>query len=209
MTEDLHRIATHEAGHAVVAELLCMNPEYVTIEPGEATLGHLRRRRYCVSPLDTWRDLIFLCGGHIAEIIEIDDEMSDEHWGAEMALSMLDPDATITDGAYLWASLREHSDDERQQKKWFKQAFAQTHRILSNRAVWRSVENLAARLTEKRTINYAEAAEVIDAALGRSKWNREQFRMGERYASPPQTWIDSREEYREIAEAMAATKGAK
>jgi len=97
-----------------------------------------------------------------------------------------------------------HSEDESRQWEWFELAYAQAQRILSHRAVWRSVESLAARLMEKRTLDYADAADVIKAALGRTKWNREQFRMAERYASPPQTWIDSREEYRELAQAMAA-----
>ena len=74
--------------------------------------------------------------------------------------------------------------------------------------MWRSVESLAGRLMGKRTLDYAEAADVIDAALGRSKWKREQFEMGLRYASPPQTWIESREEYRGL-EALTAYPGAR
>ncbi|HEV2666053.1 MAG TPA: hypothetical protein VG324_14135 [Blastocatellia bacterium] len=51
------------------------------------------------------------------------------------------------------------------------------------------------------------AADVIDAALGRSKWNvrmRDRIQMAERYASPPQTWFDSREEYRKQQKLLAA-----
>jgi len=75
--------------------------------------------------------------------------------------------------------------------------------------VWRSVESLAARLMEKRTLDCVESAEVIQVALGRSKWKREQFQMGLRYAVPPQTWIDSREEYRAIEISLAAKKGSR
>jgi hypothetical protein len=205
------RTAIHEAGHAVIAELLCMNPVSVTIEPTEAALGHLRRRGRGYMPFEKWRDLLVLCAGHVAEGMAPDLDL-DLDWGITDpydVLSWVWPDDKISDSALLWASLQEHSEDGGQRQRWFELAFAQTRRILSNRAVWRSVESLAGCLMERQTLDYAEAADVIDAALRRTKWNREQIHMAEKYASPPQTWIDSREEYRQMAKMIAAYKAKK
>jgi hypothetical protein len=110
-----------------------------------------------------------------------------------------------TDSARLWASLQTRSDDPRQQQVWFDSAFFQTPRILSNSAVWRSVESLAEQLLEKRTLGGWEAADLVDAALGNSKWGRDRFQMVARYASPPPTWMESCEEYRQVKKAMAAS----
>jgi hypothetical protein len=201
VTDDLRRVAIHESGHAVIGTLFYLDSEYVTIEPTDKNLGHVRRRGGGVSAHDNWRKLLYTCGGHIAEGLTAEDMVvSDDYWNSYAALRWPRPDEEITDGAQLWTLLREHSEDEDRREAWFELAFAQTQRILSNPAVWRSVESLAARLMEKRTIDGNEARDVIEAALGRSKWNkqfRDQIQMGERYASPPQTWIDSREAYRE------------
>jgi hypothetical protein len=197
VTDDLRRTAIHESGHAVIAELLYLNPEYVTIEPTYRADGHLKRRIPPTSAQERWRELLFLCSGVVAEGIRSDEVEPYEE------LSWQGGEGT--DSARLWASLRTRSDDPRQQQVWFDSAFFQAQRILSNSAVWRSVESLAERLMEQRTLNGWEAADLIDAALGNSKWGRDRFKMVARYASPPTTWIESREEYRQAKKAMAAS----
>jgi hypothetical protein len=212
VTDVLRRVAIHESGHAVLAELFYMNPEYVTIEPNSEFLGHLRRRGKGYMAHERWRDLLVTCAGHAAEGLMPEDVESDDMDEYCDHYDMLRwPLEENSDGGRIWASLREHSEDEQQQLTWFELAFAQTQRVLRNRDVWRSVESLAARLIEKRTVDRDEAAEVIQAALGRSKWNRDQFQMSHRYAKPPQTWTDSREEYQEHAKLLAAAmaRGAK
>jgi len=209
MTDDLYPTAIHESGHTVIAELLGRNPECLTIEPTEETTGHLRYRRTYCSPLDTWHDLIVTFGGHVAQGLMAKDMVSDDYLNSYGALRWPYSDEEITDGAQIWASLQEHSEGEQQRQTWFELAFAQTQRILSNRAVWRSVESLAWRLMEARTLNNrGDIGDVIRAALGRSKWNQWRYwiQMSVRYASPPQSWIDSREEYRAIGIALARTK---
>jgi hypothetical protein len=191
-------LAIHEAGHAVIAELLCLNPDYVTIEPTDRADGHLKRRTPAYSAWERWRLLLVICAGVLAEeICPAVDEPSED---------LESPGDEGADSARLWASLQMHSDNPGQRHEWFVLASAQTRRILSNPAVWRSVESLAARLLEKRTIDRWESAGAIDAALGGSKWKRERDRrqMVARYASPPLTWIESREEYRRMEKAMAA-----
>jgi hypothetical protein len=198
MTDDLHRIAIHESGHAVIGELLYLNPDYVTIEPTAEYLGFHEPRIPPYSAWRRWRTLLVKCAGLIAEEMSFDDVESHDALGLG---------ALVIDGAELWALLQAHSDDLRQQWDWFELAYAQTRRVLSNPAVWRSVENVAARLIEARTLDRGEAYDVIDAALGRSKWKRERLQMGERHAGPPQTWIESREEYRQIRALLAKANG--
>ena len=190
-------LAIHEAGHAVIAELLYLNPEYVTIEPSYRADGHLKRRFPPISAQERWRELLFLCAGVVAEGIRSEEVEPYEklRWPGDVG----------TDSGRLWASLQSRSDDQRQQQVWFDSAFFQTQRILSNSAVWRSVESLAWRLLEARTLGGWEAASLIDAALGHSRWGRDRFKMGNRYASPPQTWIESREERWQVKKAMAAS----
>ena len=198
-TEDeLYSAAIHESGHAVLSELFDMNTEYVTIEPTEKTYGHLRRRGRGYGAQGKWRNMLVICGGCVAQ--EFDVLAPPEY------LQWPDTEDESTDGALLWASLQEHSEDPRQRQEWFELAFSQTQRILSQRVVWRSVKSLAERLMEARTLDRREAADVIEAALGRSKWNYgfSRIQMGDHYAIPPQTWIDSREEYREQQKALTA-----
>ncbi|HKQ76713.1 MAG TPA: hypothetical protein VJ810_23665 [Blastocatellia bacterium] len=190
-------IAIHEAGHAVIAEILCLNPEYVTVEPNKKHDGHLKRRSVS-SPIDRWRGLICDAAGYIAQELH-----GDRRAWWELTIR----DDGDTDGAKMRSAIAEHSGDRDQQAEWFDLVTKQSRKILKNPAVWRSVESLAVRLMEKRTIDYVEASEVIEAMLGRSKWNREQFQMSNRYAAPPQTWFDSREEYQAIGMAFAAMKG--
>jgi hypothetical protein len=144
-----------------------------------------------------WRYLLVDCAGVIAEGMFFDGFMPYD------VLSEAPPEDEISDTVQLWAYLESHSEDKNQQREWFELAYAQAQRILSNSAVRRSVESLAARLVEKRTLDHGEAYNVMQVALGRSKWRLDPVHMGERYASPPQTWIDSREEYRRRAEAKA------
>lgn len=199
--DDLWRAAIHEAGHVVLGELLSMTTEYVAVEPNDKMLAHVQRRP--PSPLATlsgethWRFLLIDCAGVIAEGMFFDGFMSYD------VLSEVLPEDEISDTVQLWAYLESHSEDKKQQLKWFELAYAQAQRILSNSAVRRSVESLAARLVEKRTLDQSEVYGVLKAALGRSKWGRDRFEMSERYAVPPRSWIDSREGYRMMAEAMA------
>ncbi len=192
--DDLYSTAIHESGHAVLAELLYMDPEYVTIEPTDKFYGHLRRRFPALSATERWRELLVVCAGVEAEGVH----------GVYPAEDLELPDDEWTDSGRLWASLQMHSDSPGQQWEWFTLAVSQTRRILSNPAVWRSVESLAARLLEARTLDRGEAADAIRDGLRRSKWERDRFQMGNRYACPPQNWIESREEYRQMEEAVAA-----
>lgn len=191
-------LAIHKAGHDVIAELLYLNPAHVTIEPSVTADGHLKRRIPPISARARWRELLVFCAGFVAEGIHLGEvELHEElRW----------PGDEGTDSARLWASLQMHSDDLRKQWGWFDSAFFQTQRILSNSAVWRSVESLAERLLEARTLDRGEASDTINAGLGHSKWMRERFQMGNRYASPPQNWIESLEEYRQMKKAMSATR---
>ena len=172
----------------------------MTIEPTEKTYGHLRRRGRGYGAQGKWRNMLVICGGCVAQEFDVLDPCEYLQWP--------DTEDESTDSALLWASLQEHSEDPRQRQEWFELAFAQTQRILSQRVVWRSVKSLAERLMEKRTLDRWEAADVIDAALGRSKWNKGfgRIQMGDRYASPPQSWIASREEYQEMEQAFAAAR---
>jgi len=191
------QLAIHEAGHAVIAELLYLNPEYATIEPTDGADGHLKRRTP-YSAWEKWRELLVICAGILAEeSCQVVDDPSED-------LEL--PGDKGADSARLWASLQAQSDNPGQQSEWFVLAFSQTRRILNNAAVWRAVESLAARLLEKRTLDRWESADAIDAALGGSKWKRyrERRQMVARYASPPLTWIESCEEYRQMEKAMAA-----
>jgi len=205
MDDELYGAAIHESGHAVLAELLCMNPEYVTIEPTDRTYGHLRRRGRGYGAHGRWHNMLVICGGCVAQEFDLLEPSEYLQWP--------NTEDESKDSALLWASLQEHSEDPRQRQEWFELAFAQTQRILSQRPVWRSVQNLAERLMEKRTLDRWEAADIIGAALRRSKWNQGfgRIQMSELYASPPQTWIDSREEYREFEKALADARagGAK
>jgi hypothetical protein len=196
--DDLYSTAIHESGHAVLSELFDLNTEYVTIEPTDKTYGHLRQRIRAYGPHGRWRDLLVIAGGCVAQEFDVLDPSEYLEWP--------DTEDEATDSARLWASLQEHSEDEDQRQAWFELALAQTQRILRQRPVWRSVQSLAAALLEKRTLDRWETAGVIEAALGRSKWSYGvgRIQMGFRYAPPPLTWIDSREEYRETAALLAA-----
>jgi hypothetical protein len=189
-------LAIHEAGHAVIAELLCLTPDHVTIESSDTADGHLRRRIPPTSARERWRELLVLCAGIVSEGIHSEE--------VELYQELRRPGDEGTDSARLWASLGMHSDDAGKQGVWFDLAFFQTQRILSNPPVWRCVESLAERLLEARTLDRWEPSDTISAVLGRPKWQRNRFRMGERYASPPQDWIESREEYRQMERAISA-----
>jgi len=124
------QLAIHEAGHAVIAELLYLNLEYVTVEPSERAEGHLKRRVPAYSAWERWRELLVICAGILAEEIcpAVDEPSGD--------LELLDGEGT--DSARLWASLQMHSDNPGQQSEWFVLASSQARRILGNPAVWRS-----------------------------------------------------------------------
>lgn len=194
MTDDLYRAALHEAGHAVLAELLCMNPVSVTIEPEGYTFGQLRRRGTGYTPIEKWRNLLVLSAGHLAE------GLAPEGFDGDDPLDMLGADYENylgddegSDSAQIWASLQEHSDDDEQMQEWFEHAFAQTRQILSDSYVWRSVESLATRLMEERTLDRYEASNVVMSALGDSEWSSDQFGNARRYAWPPHNWTDALE----------------
>lgn len=190
-------LAIHEAGHAVMAELLSLDPVYVTIELTGMSQGHLRRRGGAITASENWGELLVICAGAIAEGIY-------SHKVNSRRRLCLGINVEGADGKHLWDTLKAHSDNPRQLSDWYELAYSQAEHILNDRAVRRAVEALADRLLAERTITSGEAFTTIRAGLGRSKWARDQYQMAERYASPPQTWIESREEYRLIEKMMSA-----
>lgn len=193
-------VAVHEAGHAVMAELLSLDAEYVTIESTGMSHGHLRRRGGAITASENWRELLVICAGAVAE--RIDSHKVNSRF---RLLSGMLPGAHSegADSKHLWDALKAHSDNLQQQLDWYEMAYSQTEHILNNRAVRRAVESLADRLLAERTINSRAAFAIIRAGLGRSKWARDQYEMAECYASPPSDWIESREEWVQIEAAMS------
>lgn len=111
--------AIHEAGHAVMAELLSLNPVYVTIEPTGRSEGHLRRRGGAITADENWQELIVICAGAIAEGIYSPKVNSRFRLLSGISLGAHDKG---TDGKHLWDALRAHSANPQQQLDWYELA---------------------------------------------------------------------------------------
>jgi len=192
--------AIHEAGHAVTAELLYLNPEYVAIEVGEIISGKMQRSPRIVGPVQEWRDSICHAAGIVAESIHFN-----ARW-LQVRLRLKDQEGD--DATQLWNQITKRGGDEKRHGEWYGMIVKQTERILKSRPVWRAVTDLAERLRTEGTIERDGISETVSAALGRSKWEHDRFGMGLRHAAAPENWIQLSDWQVFMADSPSAKKRA-
>jgi hypothetical protein len=175
ISEELSNTAHHEAGHAVLADLLYCDPYFVTIVPENRSAGRLKRRSHIVTLEDAVAELLVLIAGTQAE------SLAGNQCAGDQLLCFDEGDSS--DGYRIPQVLQSVTDDPDGQETFLTLCEAGALRMLRNRPVWRAVETVAAALIERKTLDWGEVNDLIRGALGRSSWNQRQYEMAEKTIS--------------------------
>jgi len=172
LLQELHQSAIHEAGHAVIEDLVFQGVEYVSIEP-EIVSYVMDGKLYdidsagCTQPRsegwtlktrkDFERECVSMCAGAIAE---------------EKLFGTVPPDAEASDIQYVnwYAKVLGVADAERD--KIFKIACNRVAKLFNDDRVWGAVVEVAQRLLAKKRLEGDEVHEIVEASGARTRGRR-------------------------------------
>ena len=143
-----HRLAIHEAGHAISCFLNGVGFDFVKIMPHRRTkrcgLTKARIATDTTSPTKTHRDLLILLAGYCAECIKFGNGFKE---------------GTIRDVEKAYCRALGVTSSEKECSQFMRDARDNTEKLLNNN--WKFVERLADKLIEKHYITGSEVIEII------------------------------------------------